>query len=57
MASGDYEGQVVLYEPIVWSGLFGAMKAKLCGELDGVGITQSQWLAYVPDQPYQKVCS
>ncbi len=57
LASGDVGGQVVIDDSILWSAPFPRLKQRLCDELGGTNMTQTEWAANVPDQPYQKVCS
>ncbi len=45
----------MLVDEIVWNWNFTSLKLLLCGEV-GTNMTKAQWLANVPDQPYQKTC-
>ena len=55
LALGENSGTIVLVDEIVWNWNFTSLKLLLCGEV-GTNMTKAQWLANVPDQPYQKTC-
>jgi WD40 repeat protein len=55
LAVGDNSGTIVLVDERVWNWNFTSLKHLLCGEV-GTNMTKAQWLANVPEQPFQKTC-
>ena len=55
LAVGENSGTIVLVDERIWNWNFTSLKHLLCGEV-AANMTKAQWLANVPDQPYQKTC-
>jgi len=55
LAIGESNGVVELLRQSLWNWNFSSFLHVLCGEVRG-NMTQAQWTANVPEQPYQKTC-
>jgi WD40 repeat protein len=55
LAIGDLDGNVTLFRRSVWNWAGGFLSRLICGEIRK-NMTQAQWAANAPGQPYQKTC-
>ena len=56
LAVGDLNGDVALLRQSLWNLTGGFLSRLICGEVRR-NMTQAQWTANAPGQPYQKTCS
>ena len=56
LAIGDLNGNVTLLRQSLWNLTGGFLSHLICGEVRR-NMTQAQWVANAPGQPYQKTCS
>ena len=55
LAAGDASGDVVLLQQSLSNLSYGFFSRLICGEVRS-NMTQAQWTANAPGQPYQKTC-
>jgi WD40 repeat protein len=55
LAVGDASGDAKVLRESLWDPNFGSLMGLLCGEV-GRNMTNTEWAANVPGQPYQKTC-
>jgi len=55
LALGENSGTIVLVDEIVWNWNFTSLSFSSAARSERT-MTKAQWLANVPDQPYQKTC-
>jgi WD40 repeat protein len=55
LAVGENSGTILMVDERIWNWDLTSLKRLLCAEI-GMNMTRAQWLANVPDQPYQKTC-
>jgi hypothetical protein len=55
LAAGEASGDAKVLHQSLWDPNFDSLMRLLCDEV-GRNMTNTEWAANVPDQPYQKTC-